>query len=107
MGKLAYDRALTVDFEDRVLAHLQIVIGMKLRRGDSFHFSWRDDKSIGDGRTSVWLHPAIPLVYKFYGSKPPVINPAWIHALELSANTTQGLMIVPEPNAPQNGHSPS
>ncbi|ROQ37238.1 hypothetical protein EDF46_2694 [Frondihabitans sp. PhB188] len=107
MGKFAYDRALSVDFDDRTLAHLQIVISIKLRRGEAFHFSWKDDQSIGDGRTSIWLHPSIPLVYKYYGSKTPAINPAWIHALEMSANTNAGLHIVPEPQAPQNGAATS
>jgi hypothetical protein len=100
MGKLAYDRSLTIDFDDRTLAHLQIVIGMKMRRGESFYFSWKDDHQVGDGRTSIWLHPTIPLVYKYYGSRSPVINPAWIHALEVSANTNAGLQIVPEPSVP-------
>ena len=104
MGKLSYDRAVTVDFDDPLLAHLQIVIGIKLRRGESFYFSWKDDTRIGDGRTSIWLHPTIALVYKFYGSRNPSINPAWVHALELSANTNTGLQIVLEPQAPQNGH---
>ena len=36
MGKLTYDSTLTVDFDDRVLAHLQLVIGAKLRRAESF-----------------------------------------------------------------------
>lgn len=100
MGKLAYDRSLTIDFDDRTLAHLQIVIGMKMRRGESFYFSWKDDQQVGDGRTSIWLHPTIPLVYKYHGSRSPVINPAWIHALEVSANTNAGLQIVPEPSVP-------
>ncbi|KFF58097.1 ATP-dependent DNA ligase, partial [Cryobacterium sp. MLB-32] len=43
MGKLTYDSSLTADFDDRVLAHIQLVIGTKLRRGESFYFSWRDD----------------------------------------------------------------
>ena len=103
MGKLAYDRSLTIDFDDRTLAHLQIVIGMKMRRGESFYFSWKDDQQVGDGRTSIWLHPTIPLVYKYYGSRSPAINPAWIHALEVSANTNAGLQIVPEPASPHNG----
>ncbi|MBD8141130.1 ATP-dependent DNA ligase [Frigoribacterium sp. CFBP 13605] len=102
MGKLAYDRSLTIDFDDRTLAHLQIVIGMKMRRGESFYFSWKDDHQVGDGRTSIWLHPTIPLVYKYYGSRSPAINPAWIHALEVSANTNSGLHIVPEPSVPIN-----
>ena len=100
MGKLAYEKVLSIDLDDRTLAHIQIVIGMKLRRGESFYFSWKDDQAVGDGRTSIWLHPAIPLAYKFYGSRQPRINPAWIRDLEVSANTTTGLQIVPEPEMP-------
>ena len=53
MGKLTYDSTLTVDFDDRVLAHLQLVIGAKLRRAESFYFSWRDDPAVGDGRSAL------------------------------------------------------
>jgi hypothetical protein len=99
MGKFTYGTAVAVDFDDRTLAHLQIVIGIKLRRGESFYFSWKDDQQVGDGRTAIWLDPTIPLVYKYYGSRPPSINPAWVHALELTANTNTGLRVVPEPDA--------
>jgi len=99
VGKLIYDQSLTVDFDDRTLAHLQVVIGVKLRRGEPFYFSWKDDQQIGDGRTSIWLHPTIPLVFKFYGSRVPQINPRWIRALELTANTHTGLHIIDEDTA--------
>jgi hypothetical protein len=97
MGKFIYDSGLKVDFDDRLLAHLQSVIGTKLRRGEPFHFSWKDDSSIGDGRTTVWLHPRVSLVYKFYGNRSPHINHAWIEALMFTANSQTGLYAVPEP----------
>ena len=97
MGKLAYANTLTVDFDDRLLAHLQIVIGAKLRRGESFYFSWRDDQRVGDGRTSIWLSPDASLVFKYFGSRPPAVNRAWLHRLELTANSSVGLQVVPEP----------
>ena len=97
MGKFVYDGLVKADFDDRVLAHLQVVIGAKVRRGESFHFSWRDDSSIGDGRTTVWIHPGASLVYKFYGSKQPAINRAWVDALVFTANSPAGLHVVPEP----------
>lgn len=97
MGKLTYNGNVKADFEDRVLAHLQAVIGAKLRRGESMTFTWKDDTSIGDGRTSVWIHPASALVYKFYGSRRPDLNHAWIDALMLTANSVTGLYAVPEP----------
>lgn len=97
MGKFIYDSAVKVDFDDRVLAHLQLVIGAKLRRGESFHFMWKDDTSIGEGRTMVWVHPNVSLVYKFNGSRRPTINRAWIEALIYTANSPAGLYTVPEP----------
>jgi hypothetical protein len=39
MGKLTYGSTNTVEFDDRLLTHLQIVIGMKIRNGQSFYFS--------------------------------------------------------------------
>ncbi|WP_314506768.1 ATP-dependent DNA ligase [uncultured Microbacterium sp.] len=97
MGKFIYDGLVKVDFEDRLLLHLEMVIGAKLRRGEAFHFTWKDDTSIGDGRTTVWVNPRSSLVYKFYGSRRPAVNRAWIEALAYTANSPAGLHIVPEP----------
>lgn len=97
MGKLTYDSYLTVDFDDRLLAHIQIVIGSKLRRGESFYFSWRDDALTGGGRSTVWLHPGISLAYKYFGSKVPTLNRDWVEALSHSANSATGLQVVAEP----------
>lgn len=100
MGKLIYEGTTKVDFDDRTLAHLQLVIGNKLRRREPLHFTWRDDASIGDGRTTVWIHPGCSLVYKFYGSRVPKLNPAWIDALAYTANSPTGLYVVAEPPQP-------
>jgi hypothetical protein len=97
VGKFIYEGSITVDLDDRILAHVQVVVGQKLRRGEPFHFTWREDPSVGDGRTSVWLHPAASLVYKYYGSRQPSLNRAWLEALTYTANSTNGLYIVPEP----------
>lgn len=95
MGALIYD-GTEVEFEDRLLAHLHVVIVQKLRRGESFCFSWRDQHAVGGGRSSLWLHPSIPLYFKFYGSKQPVLNREWIQALTLSSNSSLGLIVTPE-----------
>jgi hypothetical protein len=97
VGKLTYDCNIVVDFEDRLLAHLQMVIATKLRRGESFAFSWRDDAAVGDGRTTIWMNPALPLVFKYYGGRPPAINRQWVEVLLQTANSSAGLHIVPEP----------
>lgn len=97
MGRLTYDSTMIVDFDDRLLAHLQLVIGAKLRRGEAFYFSWNDDAAIGDGRSTLWMHPTTPLYFKFSGSRLPTINRQWVDELMLTANTPRGLQVIPEP----------
>lgn len=106
MGKFIYDSSLATDFDDRALAHLQIVIGAKLRRNESFYFSWKDDQSIGDGRNVVWLHPALPLRFKYLGSRMPRINREWIVELTNSANSAGGLQLLPEPEPAEGKDAP-
>ena len=98
MGKILYGEAGTeIVFDDRDMAHLQLVIGAKLRRKESFFFTWKEDASSGEGRSSIWLDSAIPLYFKYYGSKAPTINREWLELLTLSANSAQGMQFISEP----------
>lgn len=97
MGRFHYNSQTKVEIEDRALAHLQVVIGNKLRRGESFFFTWREDSSVGDGRNSVWIHPDGDLSFRYYGSRPPSLNRDWIEALAQAANSNRGLYLVHEP----------
>src|SRR5690606_18946293 len=81
MGTLTYDTRITASFDDRVLAHLQAVIWARLRRGESFPFTWTDSTRSGFGRTSIWLSPNLSLSFEYFGSRQPRLNPAWIEAL--------------------------
>ena len=96
MGKLIYAGTTEIGFDDRVLAHLQIVIGLKLRRKEGFFFSWRDEQNVGDGRSAVWIDPATPLLFRYSGGRPPKINKAWLEVLTLSSNSAQGLQLTAE-----------
>jgi hypothetical protein len=97
MGSLTID-GIVVQFEDRVLTHLQIVIVQKLRKGESFLMSWRDSDAVGDGRSSAWIHPSLSLYFKFSGSRVPAINRDWLASLMASANGSQGLIVTSEEN---------
>lgn len=99
MGKLRYDATSHVEFDDRVLAHLQLVIGSKLRRNESFWFTWTNPTAVGSGRVSIWVHPAIPIEISFAGSRSPAINREWIELLVLTANSPSGLRLVEEPTS--------
>lgn len=99
MGTLRYDGEI-IEFEDRLLTHLQIVIVQRLRLGESLLMSWLDPISIGDGRSSVWLTPAAPLHFKFAGSRVPTINRTWLDLLNQSASSSTGLIVVGEDGRP-------
>lgn len=107
MGKLIYGAPTwSIDFDDRELAHLRIVIMTKLRRGESFSLSWESDSTSGMGRNSIWLHQAIPLQFVFFGGREPALNRAWVEALMAKANSGSGLEVIPEPE-PRATPSPS
>jgi hypothetical protein len=91
------------DIEDRTLSHLRLVFMNKLRRGEPFMF--HHGAGDGSGSRSLWIHPAIPLVFHFYGSRQPAINRRWIEELMSAANGPAGLTIVaePDPDAPAEG----
>lgn len=72
MGRFTYGAGhAKTEIEDRTLAHLQLVIGAKLRRSESFFFTWKEDASIGGGRQTVWVHHTADLEFKYYGSRKP------------------------------------
>ena len=98
MGKFIYGTpSIAVDFEDRVLAHLKSFILSKVRRGESFTFSWEYSAAAGSGHSSIWIHPTIPLQFDFLGSKEPQLNRAWVEELVRLANSPAGLRVIPEP----------
>jgi hypothetical protein len=93
MGSLVYD-GQTIEFDDRLLAHLQVVIVQKFNRGESFLMSWLNSLSVGDGRTSVWLNPSLPMRFNFSGSRSPTIDREWLAVLTESASRSTGLIIL-------------
>ena len=84
MGTLQYNGTI-VEFDDRLLAHLQIVIVQKISRGESFLMSWGDSAETGDGHSAIWIHPTHNLYFTFTGGRNPTINRTWLSdAHELS-----------------------
>ncbi|MFC4242664.1 hypothetical protein ACFOYW_04700 [Gryllotalpicola reticulitermitis] len=95
MGVLHYGtRDFTLD--DRLLAHLQVVIALKLRRSESFFLAWTDKPDTDGGRFVVWIDNGIPIFCEYEAAGIPSINRDWIDALAASAATNYGLQITPE-----------
>lgn len=81
---------------DRQLAHVQVVIGMKLRRSENFFLAWINEPAAGSGRNVVWIDNGIPIFCEYEGNRIPSINREWIETLAASAATNYGLQITPE-----------
>ncbi len=85
-----------IHIEDRALAHLKIVIATKLRRNESFTLSWKHPDGEPGGRSTIWIHPSIPLRFVFDEEEPPSINMKWVEQLMHTANSSGGIMLVDE-----------
>ena len=95
MGTLHYG-GHTFPMDDRVLVHLQVVMAMKLRRGENFFVLWRNSVGAGGGRNAIWIDNGVPIFCEYEGSRLPSINRDWVESLAASASTNFGLQITEE-----------
>ncbi len=96
MGHLIYGSGAEYEIEDRLLAHLKIAIAAKLRLQESFLLNWTVPAEQGSGRVGLWMSPAIPLQFRFAGSRPPELNRDWLEALALSSRGVRGMQVMAE-----------
>lgn len=99
MGTFSYGTGpIRVEFEDRVLAHLQAVIAVKVRRSEPFFFSWFDTQAVGDGRSAAWISPEVPMHFRYSSSQPHRLNRGWLESMVIAAGSTHGLVLTEEPD---------
>ncbi|MCM3778921.1 DUF7882 family protein [Microbacterium hydrocarbonoxydans] len=96
MGFLYYGDSEPIQIDDRALAHLKVVVATKLRRNESFTVSWRHPDGQPNGRSTIWLHPSIPLRFVFQDPETPELSRRWIEDLAHSANSSGGITLVDE-----------
>lgn len=106
MGHLIYGVAPAINIDDWALQHLRAVIVTKLRRDESFVFTWGsepdthgDDAAEGqEGQYgSVWISRASSLYFSFAEAPTGTLNRRWLVLLNEAANSAAGLRLVPEP----------
>lgn len=97
MGTLYYgDSNEPIMIEDRTLAHLKVVLATKLRRNESFTLTWRHPEGETAGRSTLWLHPSIPLRFVFEEPETPALSQRWLVELSTSANSSGGISLTEE-----------
>ena len=111
MGALIYGVAPAIEISDRALRHLQVVIVAKLRRQESFQFSWDgepdvegDESSPHNGRHgTVWISQSSSLYFSFEAPLAEPLNRDWIELLTRAASSPGGLRVLPEPERRHEG----
>ena len=74
MGRLIYRDRASFDIDDRILAHLRIVVMNKLRRNEGFMLQLPVNEGVR--QASLWIHASNALVLQFYGGREPAIDRA-------------------------------
>lgn len=95
VGTLYYD-GVAIEMNDRTLAHVKIAIVQKMRRAESFTFSWVHTGDQPPGRSTIWIHPSIPIRFEFLNPVQPELNTKWIESILRSASTTGGILLTEE-----------
>jgi hypothetical protein len=97
LGTLHYGASRTsIRMDDRVLAHLQVVITTKLRRSEGFLIQWERPAEKGSGRGGFWIHPNCDLTYEYEGNREPALDHEELDRMMISASATGGVKITGE-----------
>ncbi|MEZ3157396.1 hypothetical protein AB1K56_10760 [Microbacterium sp. BWR-S6Y] len=103
MAKLFYGTTTEpIQIDDRLLAHVKVVVATKLRRGESFTLSWVHGPDQPVGRSTIWLQPSIPLRFVFDSEQPEALDQNLLKRMANDANSSRGLSLdiaVEEPAA--------
>ncbi|MFG6280732.1 hypothetical protein [Microbacterium sp. 5K110] len=94
MAKMFYGTTpepITID--DRMLAHVKVVVATKLRRGESFTLSWTHGVDEPGGRSTIWLQPSIPLRFVFDSEQPESLDQNLLKRMANDANSSRGLSL--------------
>ena len=92
--------------QDRALAHVKVVITAKLRRGESFTLSWVHGCDERPGRSTLWMHPSIPIRFVFDEPETAELSRSWLEELARCANSTGGIQLVEEDMLPEHTVAP-
>lgn len=92
MAKLFYGTTTEpITIDDRLLAHVKVVVATKLRRGESFTLSWVHGPDEPVGRSTIWVQPAIPLRFVFDSAQPESLDQDLLKRMANDANSSRGL----------------
>lgn len=86
---------VALSFEDRALAHLQVVITGKLRRHEPLLLTHANTSE--NSRVTVWVHPACVVSFRYDQAAMPDLSRDWVRVLEAHLEKAGSLQLLEEP----------
>jgi hypothetical protein len=77
--------------DDRILAHLRVVLMTKLRRRESFMLQFPSPHGVG--WHSLWIAQAVPVMFHFYGGRAPSLDVELLEQMIRDASSPDGLSL--------------
>jgi hypothetical protein len=96
VGMLMYADTAGIQVEDRLLEHIRLAVGQRLRRGESFMLNLTTDDNGNSLRRNLWISPSIPLQFVAFGSRTPQINRTWVQAMGDTEDSTGTMTVMTE-----------
>jgi hypothetical protein len=78
---------------DRLLAHLEIVITSKLRRGEGLLLSWVQPAEATHRRGTCWITSATELLYLYESADALAIDRDELERLSVESNSSRGIQL--------------
>ena len=94
MGTLHFGSTRTpLHLDDRLLAHLEIVITSKLRRGEGLLLWWVQPGDDTPRRGACWITSATELLYLFDSVDVVAIDRDELERLSVESNSSRGIQL--------------
>jgi hypothetical protein len=91
MGRLAYGAIpRTIAIDDRLLAHIEVVVLSRLRRNNAFALRWTE---AGErlGRRTIWIHQATDLTFEYDQAEQGELDRELLDQLAKAADSNAGI----------------
>jgi hypothetical protein len=91
MGRLVYgalQRRIVVD--DRLLAHIEVVVLSRLRRNNAFALRWAETGE-RPGRRTIWIHQGTDLCFEYDQAEQDELDRELLDQLAKAADSNTGI----------------
>jgi hypothetical protein len=92
VGRLAYGAIpRTISIDDRLLAHIEVVVLSRLRRNNAFALRWTEAGGEQPGRRTIWIHQGTDLCFEYDAAEQGELDRELLDQLAKAADSNGGI----------------